>query len=149
MENCITDAEVLQYAIDCGILDTTTIKQSIIMANRQKILKEHKYAIFQGKDGKWYTHVYADGKRRLIKKNSKEQVEDAIVDLNLDEPSVNEVFKRWTDEKLHYGEIQKSTYDRYNKQSDLFEDKISLLDTTAQAVKKHSEQIRELQLKQA
>lgn len=113
MENCITDAEVLQYAIDCGILDTTTIKQSIIMANRQKILKEHKYAIFQGKDGKWYTHVYADGKRRLIKKNSKEQVEDAIVDLNLDEPSVNEVFKRWTDEKLHYGEIQKSTYDRY------------------------------------
>ena len=46
-------------------------------------------------------------------------------------------------------EYQKSTYDRYNKQSDLFEDKISLLDATAQEVKKHSEQIRELQLKQA
>ena len=43
----------------------------------------------------------------------------------------------------------KSTYDRYNKQSDLFKDKICLLDTTANEVKKHSEQIRELQLKQA
>ncbi len=46
-------------------------------------------------------------------------------------------------------EYQKSTYDRYNIQSDMFEDKISLLDTTVQEVKKHSEQIRELQLKQA
>jgi len=43
-------------------------------------------------------------------------------------------------------EYQKSTYDRYNKQSDLFEDKISLLDATAQEVERHSEQIRELQL---
>lgn len=113
MDNFISDAEVLQYAIECGILDSATIKQSIIMAKRQEILKAHKYAIFQGKDGKWYTHVYADGKRRLIKKNTKGEVEEKIIDLFQDNPSVNEVFKRWTDEKLHYNEIQKSTYDRY------------------------------------
>lgn len=44
---------------------------------------------------------------------------------------------------------QKTVYERYNNNSERFESKISLLDTTAQTVEKHSEQIHELQLKQA
>jgi chromosome segregation ATPase len=44
---------------------------------------------------------------------------------------------------------QKSVYERYTKDADRFEEKISLVDSIDATVKKHSEQIQELQLKQA
>ena len=44
---------------------------------------------------------------------------------------------------------QKSVYERYTKDADRFEEKISLIDSMNSTVEKHSEQIRELQLKQA
>ena len=44
---------------------------------------------------------------------------------------------------------QKSVFERYRNNADLFEEKIALLDSTAQTVRKHSEQIQELQRKQA
>ena len=44
---------------------------------------------------------------------------------------------------------QKSLYERYTKDEDRFEEKISLIDSISTTVEKHSEQIRELQLKQA
>ncbi len=44
---------------------------------------------------------------------------------------------------------QKSVYERYTKDADRFEEKISLIDSIDAVVKDHSEQIKELQLKQA
>ena len=62
----------------------------------------------------WYTYIpLENGKRRLIKKKTKEQVEDVIVEHYKDEPSVNEIFNRWIEEKMHYGEISNATCDRY------------------------------------
>jgi hypothetical protein len=44
---------------------------------------------------------------------------------------------------------QKSVYERYTKDANCFEEKISLIDSISKTVEKHSEQIKELQLKQA
>ena len=44
---------------------------------------------------------------------------------------------------------QKSVYERYKNSTDRFDEKITLIDTTAQTVVEHSKQIQALQLKQA
>ena len=50
------------------------------------------------------------------------------------------------DEIISY---QRSTYDRYHRDADRFEEKMGIYDTTVQVVAEHSVQIKELKLKQA
>ena len=114
-ENQISDSELLRFAIESGMIDRTTIEHQIEMTNKQKLLAEHNLSVWQGKNGMWYTHIIDEnGKRRLIKKKTREQVEEVICKHYAeDKPTVNKIFNLWVEEKLHYGEIQKSTYDRY------------------------------------
>lgn len=112
------DAEMdraLRMLDEYGMIDRTTIEQQIEMAKKQKLLEKHSLSVWQGKNGMWYTHIIDDnGKRRLIKKRTREQVEEVICKhYEEEEPTINKIFHLWVDEKLHYGEIQKSTYDRY------------------------------------
>lgn len=110
----VSDAELLQYMVSSGIVDVTTILANYEMAKRNELLEKHPCRIWQGQtNGLWYTYLKENGKRRLIAKHTKEEVEDAIVAHYKDEPSVNEIFKRWIDEKIHYGEISNATSDRY------------------------------------
>lgn len=115
MDNCISDAELLKFAIDSGMLNPATILNNYEMAKRKELLQKHPCRIWQGKtNGMWYTYIPREnGKRRLIAKHTREEVEDVIVEHYKDEPSVNEVFNRWIEEKLHYGEISQATSDRY------------------------------------
>ena len=114
-DNRISDAELLSFILDSDIVDRTTILHNYEMAKRNELLKKHPCRIWQGKsNGMWYTYIpQEDGKRRLIKKRTREQVEDIIVEHYKDEPSVNEVFKRWIEDKKHFGEISPATCDRY------------------------------------
>ncbi|MGN0416515.1 tyrosine-type recombinase/integrase [Anaerostipes faecalis] len=53
------------------------------MNKREKILSEHPFTIWIGKDEKWRTYLYDEKKknnRRLIKRTSKKAIEDAIVE---------------------------------------------------------------------
>lgn len=111
----MTDDEILQYLKDSGKIDVATVEQEIQMAKKKELLEQHPLSIWQGSNGYWYTRIYDDdGKRRLIKKKERSQIEDVICEhYKKKEPTVDEVFQKWVDEKLHYGEIQKSTYDRY------------------------------------
>lgn len=95
MDNRISDAELLKFALDSGMLDYTTTLQSYEMSKRKELLEKHPCRIWQGeKNGMWYTYIpLENGKRRLIKKKTKEQVEDVIIENIKDEPSVNEVLK--------------------------------------------------------
>lgn len=128
MENRISDAELLRYALESGILDYTTTLQSYNMSKRKELLDKHPFNIWQGEtNGMWYTYILLEnGKRRLIKKKTREQVEDVIIENIKDEPSVNEVFNKWIEEKMHYGEISKSTCDRYVADFQRFFDETSL-----------------------
>lgn len=45
------------------------------MKEKEKILQQHPYKIWEGKDGKWYTYLSDENKGR-VKKSSKESIEN-------------------------------------------------------------------------
>lgn len=116
MENRIIDGELLNFALENGILDLTTVEQRMYEMNRQKYLDSHSSAIWQGNNGKWYTYLDTPSGRRQITSSSKEGLEDKIVSHyqeKAETPTIEEVFYQWVDERIKYNEISKGTYDRY------------------------------------
>ena len=113
----LSDKELLNFALDNGIIDTNTIRKQIEMNERKKFIAMHEYETWQGKNGLWYTYVPDNTKgRKLVKRKTKELIEDEIVKFYKsveNEPTINQVFDAWLDEKLKFGEIQKQSYDRY------------------------------------
>ena len=115
MDNRISDAELLKFAIENGMIDSTTILKNYEMAKRNEILKKHPCRIWQGKTNKlWYTYIpQENGERRQIAKKTLKEVEDIIIEHYKDEPTINDIYNRWIEEKMHYGEISEATRDRY------------------------------------
>lgn len=118
MENW-NERELLNYAIENGILDTDTLHKQIEMSERKKYLESHQSKVWQSTDGKWYTYLpdkEAKDKRKLVKRKTRKELEDVIVQYYKKietSPYVEDVFHEWIMTKLNYGEIQKQTYDRY------------------------------------
>lgn len=112
----LSQSEMLTYAIKNGIINVSHMQQ-IDMSVRKNILKNHKYSIYQGSNGKWYTYVAIDeDSRKKIKRNTKLELEDAIVDyfcLQDNNPKIEQIFYEWIEKKLKRTEISKSTYERY------------------------------------
>lgn len=113
----LSDKELLQFAMDSGMIDPNTIRKQIEMNERKKFLEMHDYNIWKGKNGLWYTYLPDDTKgRKLVKKKTKEEIDNAIVNYyksKESEPTIRWVFDSWMSDKLRYGEIQKQSYDRY------------------------------------
>jgi len=114
-----SDKELLQFAVDNGMIDFNTIQAQIEMNERRKYLEMHNYEVFLGKDGNYHTSVPDETKknnRRMIKRKTKQSIEDAIVEHYKkadNEPTMRLVFEKWIESKLKYGEITKQTADRY------------------------------------
>lgn len=111
-----TDKEYLQAALESGMIDLTTLQCQMEMAEKNKYLKEHEYRIWQGKEGRWYTYLPKNGKRRLVGKKDKETIENAIVAFYREKdanPTIEELFHLWVNEKIDMHEIRKGTYDKY------------------------------------
>ena len=87
------------------------------MKEKEEILKNHPYSIWQGKNGYWYTRLDDDKKGKVLKKRkTKDDIEKLVVSYYKDkenDPSVNNIFMEWVDEKYRLNEISKSCYDRY------------------------------------
>ena len=49
------------------MLDVSTVQNAIEMKERNEILKNHPYKIYQGKDGFWHTYIQETDKRKQIK----------------------------------------------------------------------------------
>lgn len=115
----LSDKELLNYALENGMIDVSTIQKTIEMNERKKYLEMHNHEVWQGKDGYFYTKVDDEtkpGGRRMIKKSQRKAVEDAIVDYYKkaeEDPDIKTVFEQCFSQKLRYGEIQRQTYDRY------------------------------------
>ena len=108
--------EILNFALENGIIDSNSIHTQMQLSERKKYLEEHKYAIYQGKDGAWYTYLPGENDRDKIKRKSQEAVEDVVCEFyrkRHQEPTIQRVFYEWIDQKLEYKEIRKQTYDRY------------------------------------
>ena len=113
----LTQQEILQYAIENGIIDVTYVQEKIIMQKRKEFLDEHPYKIWEGKNGKWYTYLLEDGKKRSLKKRkTKEEIEELIISyysVSNASPTIQSTFDEWTLVKLEFEEICQGTYDRY------------------------------------
>ena len=75
--------EILQYAIQHGILDLPDIEAQIEMSIRAKYLEQHKHKIWQGNDGRWCTYIPDSSHPKGIKfckRKNKEDLEDAIIE---------------------------------------------------------------------
>ena len=84
---------------------------------KKEILAQHSQKIWQGLDGNWHTHIIMeDGKRVVRHRKTREELEDYLVDYykKLEESVyIKDVFWKWMNEKLDYGEIKKQSYDKY------------------------------------
>lgn len=116
----MTDREMLQFAIDSGMVDLHTIREMCEMKQKQKYLDMHTSRIWQSTDGKWYTYVPDDkakSKKKLVKRQTKGAIEDFIAAYYEELENkiyILDVFREWIEQKLEFGEIQKQTYDRYS-----------------------------------
>ena len=98
--------KTIDEAVKLGIIDLEDVAQEIERMNRERILAHH--SIWQGKNG--YYYVKLNGK--LIKKNTKQKVEDAIIDAyEVADPSVRGMFNQFLKHKRNH--VQDMTIKRY------------------------------------
>ena len=108
--------EMLQFALESGMIDESTIQEKMEMNERKKYLEKHPYKIWKGKDGKWYTYLPDKKKtRRQVKRSIKNDLENIVIDYwkdELDNPTIDEVFKEWNDRRLELKKISMATHNR-------------------------------------
>ena len=107
--------QLLQDAVEGGIIDLVDVQKQIEMTKREKYLQLHKekYEIWQGTNDCYYTYLADSTKkngRRLVKKSTLTKIEDAVVeyyealDNQMDAKKIclNDFYLEWLDYKsLH------------------------------------------------
>ena len=120
--------DMLNYAIENGIINLSYVQDMIEMKKRKDILKQHPYKIWEGNDGKWYTYVLdEDGKRVKKKRTSQSKIEDFLIEyyteIERKEKRKNEENKKseyqfksyfdlWVKKQISYG-VSNNTVSKY------------------------------------
>ena len=106
----------LNYLIEHGIIDVSSIQSMYEMNKRKELLDKHPYDYCQGKNGKWYVYLPDKEKGRVLKKrNTQKEIEDVVVGYQselIDNPTIEEVFNEWNDYRLDLKKIEKSSHTR-------------------------------------
>ena len=79
----ISADELLRFLFERDNLSVDGVVSDMRKAEREKIIRDHPYAIFQGKDGRYHTCLPDDSKkdgRRHIAKTTLENLHEAIVE---------------------------------------------------------------------
>lgn len=112
----MSDAELLKYAIENGMLDTALVQEKIEMQRRKELLEKHPYSIYMGKDKKWYTYMPSEECGRIRKKrNFQKEIEDIVIDYwreQEENPTLEEVFSEYNDRRLELKKISAATHIR-------------------------------------
>ena len=114
----LSKEEILQKALQAGIIDFDMLGQRVENMTREQILKNHPYKIWPNKHGLWLTYIpdkTKKYKRAFLKRKTEEELQDAVVKFyqkQKEEIYIRNVFKEWSESKLKYGEIKKQSYDR-------------------------------------
>lgn len=113
----IDNTLLLKYMIENDMIDVEHIQEQMEMKERRQLLEQHTSKIWQGKDNRWYTYLPDEKEGRVLKKRStKRAIEDVVIEYwkkKIENPTVEDIFYRWIDEKIEYHEISQATYDRY------------------------------------
>lgn len=124
------DLELLKFAIEHGMIDTSYVQEQIEMSKREELLKKHPYSIYQIKDGRWSTYIPDIEKgRRIIRKGTRKELEDVIIDYwktATENPTVSDIFDKWLENKTLYKDICTGSCDRYKRDfKRFFEDDVN------------------------
>lgn len=112
--------DILKYAVENGIIDLSYVQEKIEMNKRKELLEKHKYDIWVGKDGRYYTYIPDEEKGRILKsRKTKKEIEDVIVEYwekELYNPTVKDIYEEWICGKLKRDDITITTKNRYDRQ---------------------------------
>lgn len=91
---------------------------------KKEALQCHERKMWQGKgsDNRWRTYVYIDGKRKVICKNTKEELEETVIKLlksEENEPLVSDIYNLLIEEKKKMKQSE-GTIERYDRLYDTY-----------------------------
>lgn len=108
--------EDIAFCLERGIIDIPDIQSIIEMEKHKKLIENHPYKPWQGKNGNWYVYLPDEKKGRILKKRAtKEGIEDVICDYQLtliENPTLEEIFNEWNDRRRDLKKITKSSHSR-------------------------------------
>lgn len=114
-----TRLDLLNYGISEGIIKEELIEEvmaQIAMARNSTYLKKHKYKIYEGKDGRWYTRLpLKEGGSKQRAFRSKDEAEEAVIEYykNLEvKPTLKDLYDQNEKERFDRGKITSGTYVR-------------------------------------
>lgn len=101
-------ADMLRFAVESGMIDTAIVAQQYEMAQNKKYLKQHTNKIWLASDGYWKTKLKGDdGKLRLIKKKSRSDLEDAVIEHYRQQSDIQNTFRNrfdiWVERQMDCG----------------------------------------------
>jgi len=109
--------ELLKYMVDSGRLRMClSTDEDLFEVENQFYLSKHNHKIWQTSDGKFCTYVYENGKRRLIRKKYRADLDKFLVEREREKaglPTFEDMFNAWITRKIEYREIKDGTKDRY------------------------------------
>ena len=114
----VNKISLLLEAVSKGIIDVDDLETKVAVVKDKEYLDRHKFKIWQGKNGYWYTRILEGDKRKLIKKTRKEDLEDFIInrEKELDpefDPTFKQVYEMWISDKIKYKEVKDNSVLRY------------------------------------
>jgi len=120
----MSDAELLKFAIENGMIDTALVQEKIEMQKRKELLEKHPYKISSGSDGYWHTYLpKEDGGRKPVKKKHLKDIEDEVIEfwkLKAENPNLQEAFDIYNDSRLESKSISAASHLRYKQDFERF-----------------------------
>lgn len=102
----MNNEEMLNFAIEHGMIDTSYVQDQIKMSKREEILKKHPYSIWIDKNGYWHTYLPKEnGERKAIKRKEKNDILNIIESFwkNRSKNSFKERYRIWIDRQRKCG----------------------------------------------
>ncbi len=117
--------DILQYALENGIINLSHIQEQIEMNKREEILKEYRDNMWKASDGYWKIRMTYDesGQKKMFKRKSKQDLEDLIVKTHrekVENPTISTIFNEWAQRKVDLNKISIQTYQRYKQDFNRF-----------------------------
>ena len=112
-KNLIKDPnDILSFLLDSGKINMDDVQNEMNKRKKAQIIKNHPYAIWEGKDGRWRTRIddpTAHNGKRLVAKKSKEGIEEFLYIYykdqytedgdDLSKITINDLYPEWLDYK--------------------------------------------------
>lgn len=99
----IFNLSLLKEALDCGIISTDSVLDTLMSTKREQVRKIHTYAITPPakEGGRWQTcYKGADGKRKNIKAQTEDELLDKLIPIyfqnsHIDKMTFYELYEEW------------------------------------------------------